>query len=90
MINQVLCKMTDCTLKMTDCTLKMTDLLMTLNLNSLQHLTVCVAFNKTLRASKGATEAGQMTESVLAKKARGGGHIQANCQSYLKSMVSHI
>ena len=44
MTNQVLCKMTDRTLKMTDLTLKMTDLLTTLNLASLQHIT--------LRASK--------------------------------------
>ena len=37
---------------MTERTLKMTNLLMTLNLASLLHLTLCVVFNKTLRASE--------------------------------------
>ena len=46
--------------KMTSRTFEMTDLVTTLNLNSLQHLTFCVVFNKTLRASKAseASEAG--------------------------------
>ena len=56
MTDQVLCKMTDCTLKMTD-------LLMRLILTFLQQFTFYVVFYKTLRASKAsrASKAGQVS-----------------------------
>ena len=62
--NILFCNVTICTLKMTNRNLKMTNrflkmtnhtltnLLTTLNLTATQQLTFCVAFNKTLRASR--------------------------------------